>query len=142
MTQHSEQPSPSPVGNEAAVKLNDLGLPKGYQFRDDWEVTPRQVKEMLAQGGEDFLLIDCRTPKEYGIARIEGALLIPLQEFSSRITELEQHRDKKIVVHCHHGIRSLRVTTALRQQGFESVMSMAGGIDVWSVDIDPAVARY
>ena len=142
MTQSTEQPSLAPTGNEAAVKLNDLGLPEGYQFRDDWEVTPRQVKEMLARGGEDFLLIDCRTPKESGIARIEGALLMPLQELSSRITELEEHADKKIVVHCHHGIRSLRVTTALRQQGFESVMSMAGGIDVWSVDIDPAVARY
>lgn len=140
MTQPSEQPAPAP--SQTAAKLNDLGLPEGYQFHDDWEVTPRQVKAMLQQGGEDFLLIDCRTHKEHGIARIEGALLLPLQELSSRIAELEQHADKKIVVHCHHGIRSLRVATALRQQGFEGVMSMAGGIDVWSVDIDPTLARY
>jgi len=138
----SEQPSSSPAGNEAPVKLNDLGLPEGYRFQDDWEVTPRQVREMLQLGGEDFLLIDCRTPKEHGIARIEGAWLLPLQELSSRIAELEQHTDKKIVVHCHHGIRSLRMTTALRQQGFENVTSMAGGIDVWSIDIDPTLARY
>ena len=142
MTQPPEQSASLQAHGESGIKLNDLGLPEGYQFHDDWEVTPRQVKAMLQRGDEDFLLIDCRTPKEYGIARIEGALLLPMQELSSRISELEQHADKKMVVHCHHGVRSLRVTTALRQQGFESVMSMAGGIDVWAIDIDPAMARY
>lgn len=138
----SEQPSPAPARQEAVVKLNDLGLPENYPFRDDWEVTPRQVREMLQGGSEDFLLIDCRTPQEHGLAQIEGAWLLPLQELNSRITELEQHADKKIVIHCHLGGRSLRMAMALRQQGFASVMSMAGGIDVWAVDIDPTLTRY
>lgn len=142
MTRSPEHAAPSQANRESNVKLNDLGLPEGYQLHDDWEVTPRQVKAMLGQGREDFLLIDCRTPPEHQLARIDGALLLPLQELGSRLAELEQHADKEIVVFCHHGARSLRMAAALRQQGFESVMSMAGGIDVWALDIDPTMARY
>jgi rhodanese-related sulfurtransferase len=55
---------------------------------------------------------------------------------------LAAHRDRRIVVHCHHGGRSLRVANWLRGQGFEQAQSMAGGIDAWSTEIDPAVPRY
>lgn len=88
------------------------------------------------------MLIDCREPDEYAIAKIPGAVLIPMSEFANRIGELESQRDQHIVVHCHHGGRSMRVTQALRSRGFLQTQSMAGGIDAWSQAIDPSVPRY
>ena len=88
------------------------------------------------------LLLDCRTAEEHAAARIAGAVLIPMQDLPDRLAELEPHRSQAIIVHCHHGMRSLRVTRWLRERGFARVQSMAGGIDAWSTDIDPAVPRY
>jgi adenylyltransferase/sulfurtransferase len=59
-----------------------------------------------------------------------------------RVNELQPYKQKEIVVHCHHGGRSLKVTHWLRSQGFANVKSMAGGIDQWAVEIDPKLARY
>jgi len=123
------------------ASLDHRGLPDGYRFQDDWEVAPRQVRKMM-DDGDDFVLLDCRTPQEHEIGRIEGAKLVPLQELQSRLIELEAYEDKPIVVYCHHGGRSLQMTALLRQAGFEDVRSMAGGIDLWSVDVDPRVPRY
>jgi rhodanese-related sulfurtransferase len=87
-------------------------------------------------------LLDCRTPEEHATARIAGAVLIPMQELPDRLAELEPHRSQAIIVHCHHGMRSLRVTRWLRERGFPCVQSMAGGIEAWSTDVDPTVPRY
>lgn len=92
--------------------------------------------------GEPVVLIDCREPDEWQMARIEGATLIPLSEFEQRVGELEPYRDQEIIIHCHHGGRSLRVANWLRQQGFEHAQSLAGGIDEWSQSIDDGVPRY
>ena len=91
---------------------------------------------------EHVLLLDCRQPQEYGIARIEGARLIPMADIPLRLAELEPWRDKPIIVHCHHGVRSLRVARFLREKGFSQACSMRGGIEAWSVEIDPNVSRY
>ena len=118
----------------------------GYNFRPNWEVTPREVQALLArpagERNESFVLIDCRTPQEYAIASIEGAMLIPLHEAGIRLEELKQHAEKKVVIHCHHGMRSLQMAAFLRHQGFKDVTSMAGGIDAWSMSVDPSVKRY
>jgi len=122
--------------------LDQNGLPHGYNFRPDWEVTPRDVRDMQ-QAGEEFVLLDCRTPEEYEAAKIDGAELLPLQEMPQRLDEIkEDFADKPIVIHCHHGTRSLQATLMLREVGVPDVKSMAGGIDVWSVDIDKSVPRY
>ncbi len=91
---------------------------------------------------DDFLLLDVRTPGEYETAKIEGSTLIPMGEIGDRISELESYRDRLIVVHCHHGGRSLQITHALRQNGFAKVQNMAGGIEQWSLEIDDSVPRY
>lgn len=96
----------------------------------------------LQKAGTSFLLLDCREQSEYETARIQGSMLIPMSELQGRVGELEPHRNRHIVVHCHHGGRSLRVTHWLRNQGFSNVQNMAGGIDQWSQEIDPSVPRY
>ena len=88
------------------------------------------------------LVLDCRTAEEHAIAKIEGSVLIPMQELAERLSELEPWRDSPIIVHCHHGVRSLRVTHFLREKGFPQAQSMKGGIDAWSVEVDPSVPRY
>lgn len=96
----------------------------------------------LIQSKQDFLFVDCREQDEYDTASIAGATLIPMSELGERLNELEPHREQRIIIHCHHGGRSLHVANALRNAGFEKSQSMAGGIDAWSLEVDPAVPRY
>lgn len=88
------------------------------------------------------LLLDCRTPDEHATARIGGAMLLPMQELAARVGELAGREQEAIIVHCHHGMRSLRVAAWLREQGFIRAQSMHGGIDAWSAEIDPSVPTY
>jgi len=105
------------------------------------EVTVHDVKASL-DAGEDFVLLDCREAEEFAIARIEGSQLLPMSELMVRVGELEAARDRRIVVHCHHGGRSLQVTQWLRGRGFANVQNMAGGIDQWALEIDATLPRY
>jgi adenylyltransferase/sulfurtransferase len=121
--------------------LDSRGLPPGYAFKPDWEITPREVKAMLDQNN-DFLFIDCRLPSEQAITSIDSAKLIPLQQLAQRIGELKGHEQDKIVVHCKSGGRSMQFTQILRQQGFKDVKSMAGGILLWNKDVNPGGPQY
>ncbi len=121
------------------MTLDDNGLPQGYPFRAELEITPRCAHALLERG--EVLLLDCRRADEHERARIEGSVLIPMHEIAERTEELGA-RDRPIIVYCHHGVRSLYVTLALRRSGFTDARSLAGGIDVWSRDIDPCVPRY
>jgi rhodanese-related sulfurtransferase len=105
------------------------------------EIDVQVVKAML-DAGEDLLLLDCREESEHATARIAGSTLLPMNQIPQRLGELEPHRERAIVVHCHHGGRSMRVTQWLRQQGFTNVRKLTGGIDAWSLAIDPSVPRY
>lgn len=99
------------------------------------------VKEML-DSGEDFLLLDCRESDENQLVKIEGSTLLPMNEVASRVSELEPYRSRRIVVHCHHGGRSMKVTQWLRGQGFGKVQNMTGGIDSWALLVDTSLPRY
>lgn len=105
------------------------------------EIDVASVAQMQ-RSGDDFVLLDVREQHEYDTAHIEGSRLIPMSELGERLEELEDCRGQRIVVHCHHGMRSLQVTHALRQAGFAQTQSMAGGIDQWSDEVDPAVPKY
>jgi rhodanese-related sulfurtransferase len=121
---------------------NDKG--KAYHHRMaelPMEVDCVSTKAQLDAGGK-FVLLDCREPDEYALVKIEGAKLLPMGELADRIAELEPFRDHAIVVHCHHGGRSLRVAHWLRQQGYSTAQSMEGGIDRWATEIDPSLPRY
>ena len=93
------------------------------------------------EAGETLRLIDVREPAEYALARIDGAELIPMRAMPQHLSDLEES-DDLLIVFCHHGVRSLSVVEWLRRQGVEKCQSMSGGIDLWSREIDPAVARY
>ncbi len=106
----------------------------------DYEISAEDVKAKLDKG-DKFTLLDVREPVERQAARIEPSLHIPMGDVPRRSNQ-ELDPDEHIVVYCHHGVRSMNVTAWLRQQGFENVQSMRGGIDRWSRVIDPKVPTY
>jgi len=106
------------------------------------EIMPVDVKNRLANG-EAIVLLDCRELIENQITRIEPSTLIPMNTIPANLQQVEaMAEDKLVVVYCHHGMRSLNTVQWMRQQGVENVTSLAGGIERWSVEIDPGVARY
>jgi rhodanese-related sulfurtransferase len=92
-------------------------------------ITATELKAKL-DAGEKFRLIDVREPSEYYIANIPGAELKPLGQIM------------QWVLHCHHGMRSDRACQFLAAQGFTKLKNLTGGIDDWSLRVDPAVPRY
>ena len=106
----------------------------------DYEITPEEVQVMRA-GGEEFMLLDVRELWERDVAKIEESLHIPMGDVARRFNQ-ELDPEERIVVYCHHGVRSMNVTAWLRQQGFENVQSMRGGIDRWSKVVDAQVPLY
>lgn len=104
------------------------------------ETTPAETRQWLTEAPGDFTLVDCREADEWEVCRIDGARLIPLSRFAELASQ-QLTPDTPVVVYCHHGMRSLRATHWLRQKGFQA-WSLAGGIDAWSIEIDPAVPRY
>ncbi len=106
-----------------------------------WELLPHQV-HALCKSAQPPLLLDVRHEVEWELGKITGAVLIPLADLAQRLEELAPWRRKRVVVYCRSGVRSLRATELLRQQGFETVHSMAGGILAWGELIDPSVAWW
>jgi adenylyltransferase/sulfurtransferase len=88
------------------------------------------------------LLLDVRERWEHETARIPGARLIPLGGLEASLPELEAWRERPVVIHCHHGGRSRKACELLLAKGFQDVNNLAGGIDAWSVQVDPSVPRY
>lgn len=102
-------------------------------------MTVHELKE-LREAGDNHFLLDVREPHEQSISRISGAVLIPLGELGTRTAELP--RDRRILVHCKSGGRSARAVSLLRDQGFENVWNISGGIIAWAREIDPSMAEY
>jgi rhodanese-related sulfurtransferase len=105
----------------------------------DLEIMPLEVKQRL-DSGEKLLLVDVREPHEHAICQIDGAVLIPMGTIPANLQKLDV--DEDVICFCHHGMRSMDVANWLRSRGVASAKSMAGGIDRWSVEIDPKVPRY
>ncbi len=110
------------------------------------EIDIHSVNRWLQSGTDDagnsVALVDCRERTEYELAKIDGSILMPMGEWPPAPAALAALDGKRVVVHCHHGGRSLRVASWFRQNGFATACSMAGGIDQWSLDIDPQIPRY
>ena len=106
----------------------------------DFTIAAEEVKIALDRG-EKLMLLDVREPQEHAISRIAGSTLMPMGDVPSRAHQ-ELDPDERIIVFCHHGVRSLSVVKWLREQGFENAQSMSGGIDRWARTVDPNVPLY
>ncbi|TDI91445.1 MAG: molybdopterin-synthase adenylyltransferase MoeB [Candidatus Dadabacteria bacterium] len=106
---------------------------------DVLEINIDQFKE-IRDNGNNVVVLDVREYHEYDICNIEGSVLIPLGEIADRIDELNE--DDEIIVHCHHGGRSMKATQFLKDKGFKNVKNLAGGIDAWAEKYDPDMPRY
>jgi rhodanese-related sulfurtransferase len=105
----------------------------------DYEISPADATALLSKG--EARLIDVREPWEIATARIEGSVAMPMGEVPARAHQ-ELDPDERLIVVCHHGMRSMNVAVWLRNQGYEQAQSLQGGIDAWSAEIDPTVNRY
>jgi adenylyltransferase/sulfurtransferase len=103
------------------------------------DIEPRALATRLGTGTAPALL-DVREPYEWAVARLPDARLVPLNSLPKALHSLD--RDAELVVYCHHGVRSAAAAAWLRDQGFARVRNLTGGIDRWSVEIDPSVRRY
>ena len=103
------------------------------------EITVEEASRLLA-GPTPPVLIDVREPDEFAVCRIEGARLVPMNTVAARLAEIPQ--DRPVLVQCHHGGRSMKVTQFLRAKGFAQVSNLQGGIEAWSLRVDPKVPRY
>ncbi|MBK6424207.1 MAG: molybdopterin-synthase adenylyltransferase MoeB [Gemmatimonadetes bacterium] len=113
-----------------------LGAPASH---GEMEVAVTELAALL-QGGAPPALLDVREPHEFAIAHLAGSQLIPLRDLPGRLAEVDSRRD--LVVLCHHGMRSLQAVELLRAAGFQRARSLAGGIDAWAAEQDPALPRY
>ncbi|CAN5672311.1 rhodanese-like domain-containing protein [soil metagenome] len=110
-----------------------------------WDVL--ELKRRL-DAGESLAVLDVREPfeRDYGALALPGSAIdlhIPLDQIPEHLEDLRQAvNGRPLVVYCHHGVRSLAVAQWLHRQGFSDVNNLEGGIDAWSLAIDPAVARY
>jgi rhodanese-related sulfurtransferase len=109
------------------------------------EITARDLATQIASHSASeepkVILLDVREPWEVATAKIAGSKSIPMGEIPSRAFQ-ELDPEDHIVTVCHAGVRSSNVAAWMRNQGFEKVQSLSGGIDAWSREIDPAIPRY
>jgi rhodanese-related sulfurtransferase len=105
------------------------------------EISVQELKEALASATPPRL-IDVREAGEFEHCRISGAELLPLSQWPQIALETLTDKSQPLLMQCHHGGRSARATAWLLGQGFTDVKNVAGGIDAWSIEIDPAVPRY
>ena len=105
----------------------------------DLEITAAEAAALLK--GNEARLVDVRESWEFAKTSIVGSVLMPMGEVPARANQ-ELDPDERLLVLCHHGVRSMNVTVWMRNQGFEQAQSVRGGIDAWSREVDPHVARY
>jgi rhodanese-related sulfurtransferase len=115
----------------AAKDRAQAGLPR--------EVTVEEVKARR-DNGDDFDLLDVRSPEEWIVSHIDGAILIPVGELPARLRELDSARE--IIVHCKTGTRSAKAMAILLGAGFTNVKLMRGGITAWTQRIDRTLVSY
>jgi rhodanese-related sulfurtransferase len=102
------------------------------------EITPTELRDLLARE-DPPLLVDVREPVEASIAQIAGSLLIPMASLPQRLQEIP--KDRPVALYCHAGMRSAYAAEWLARQGYDA-LSLAGGIDRWAVEVEPAMRRY
>jgi sulfur-carrier protein adenylyltransferase/sulfurtransferase len=103
-------------------------------------MTAPELHAHLKQSSVAPVLLDVRESWEYRLAHLPGSTLMPMEEIASRMGELDPKRETVVI--CHLGVRSRYAAHWLEQQGFEAIINLDGGIDTWSLTVDPNVPRY
>lgn len=109
------------------------------------QISVEELAQRLQSGStEPLQLIDVREPEEVAKANIERFEILPLSQFADWIDQIQTSFDPQVetLVMCHHGIRSAQMCQWLRTQGFTNVKNVAGGIDAYSIIVDPSIPRY
>jgi rhodanese-related sulfurtransferase len=105
------------------------------------QISPKELAAWRADEGRAApVLVDVREPWEQAICAIEGSRLMPLGSVPARVAELP--KDQDLVLVCHHGNRSQRAALWLEQQGYTRLHNLAGGVEGWATDVEPAMAHY
>jgi rhodanese-related sulfurtransferase len=102
-------------------------------------LSAQEIKKKLDEGNS-LIILDVREHWEFQVAKIAGSVLIPLGQLEKRKEELDQ--EAEIVCLCHMGVRSFKAMKFLQSCGFKNVKNMAGGIEAWSLNVDPSIPRY
>ncbi len=125
------------LGGKKEPEAKKIEIPK----MDSCAITPRDVKEKL-DNGEPIILVDVRENEEVEMAKIDGALHIPMGEMHTRYKEISDDPNAEVIVFCHHGHRSEQVMTQLWGLSFQNAKTMEGGIHAWSEEVDSSVPVY
>ncbi len=133
----AERPEPASRGPEPAPAAPVAHSRREHVAHDT--LSARELADELAQG-HPLTIVDVREPWELDVARLDGAVNIPLGELAARVDELD--REARIVAICHLGVRSQHALHVLDHAGFEDIRHLDGGIDAWSATVDPALPRY
>ena len=111
------------------------------------EISVKQV-DSKRQHGDQFIWLDVREQEELARVSIKDKRIhaLPLSGLADRqlaaLPDEAQNQQAEIIVFCHHGMRSAQVTAWLRQQGWQNVSSMTGGVAAWAHEIDPTIGTY
>ena len=139
---HQENRAPA-INYEFGIDLTcSLFIMKHVKLLSMQQIDPENLKAKIDKNQAPFML-DVRTPEEWDICRIEGSVLIPMNEIQSRLDEIPE--ETEIVVICHHGIRSAQVLSALAhyfEYDLENLYNLRGGIDLYSIEADETIPRY
>ncbi len=111
----------------------------GQEADRKMEISPSEIAKRL-QRGEQIPLLDVRSREEWDAVHIDGSVFFT-QELMQKILS-EWPREREFVFYCHHGLRSLDAASFFAGHGFQNARTMTGGIDAWSVEVDPALPRY
>ncbi|HBS29391.1 MAG TPA: hypothetical protein DEB06_08070 [Phycisphaerales bacterium] len=132
MTQHPHT-SPPGIPRDALEQVND----------PEWEIAPWTTQRLLRDEPGKWALIDCRRAEELALARVDGAPMFTLADMPAQFPEIQKFAgERRVVVMCHSGRRSLKAAMLLREAGFDGALSMCGGIQRWSEEVDPRVPQY
>lgn len=122
-----------PVPSQSPLPMPDAPSPP-------LEISVQQAADWLRTRSDQVVIIDVREPYETEICSVSGTRSIPMQQIPAQLGSLP--KDRHLLILCHLGGRSMRVTEFLRKSGFPQVSNIAGGIEAWAMEVDPSLRRY
>lgn len=123
--------SPNELVVVEATNVTEEAEPKTIEAQEI-EIIQNNAEEFEGNMQGEYLLLDVRTQAEYDSGYIEGATLIPVDELENRLSEIEDYKDKTVLVYCRSGNRSMVAADILVKNGFSKVHNLLGGIGAWN----------